>query len=55
MIDADWDSLALLSSGGNFEIDLDNPRQWTTIDDQPMVDFGGDLLNNYENPWPPDW
>jgi murein DD-endopeptidase MepM/ murein hydrolase activator NlpD len=52
LIDADWNSLMLLGGGG-FERDLDHPRQWVTATDQPVVDFGGDLLNDYEHPWPP--
>ncbi len=55
LIDADWDSLTLIGSfGRGFERDLDNPRQWQTIQDQPDVSFGGPLLNEYHNPWPPD-
>ncbi|MBN1312542.1 MAG: M23 family metallopeptidase [Anaerolineae bacterium] len=54
-IDADWDSLALLSPGNPFQRDLDNPRRWMTPYDQPNVDFGGQMLNEYANPWPPDW
>jgi murein DD-endopeptidase MepM/ murein hydrolase activator NlpD len=55
LIDADWDSLALLGSfQQGFERDLDNPRRWQTIKDQPDVTFGGFMLNEYDNPWPPD-
>jgi murein DD-endopeptidase MepM/ murein hydrolase activator NlpD len=53
LIDADWDSLALFGPGGNFERNLDNPRQWVSLTDQPVVDFGGELLNDYAQPWPP--
>ncbi len=55
-IEADWDSLAL--AGGlarGFERDLDNPRQWQFLDDQPETIFGGRLVNDYERPWPPEW
>jgi murein DD-endopeptidase MepM/ murein hydrolase activator NlpD len=52
LIDADWNSLALLGGGG-FERDLENPHRWVSLDDQPVVDFGGVLLNDYEQPWPP--
>jgi murein DD-endopeptidase MepM/ murein hydrolase activator NlpD len=55
-IEADWDSLAL--AGGlarGFERDLDNPRQWQFLDDQPDVAFGGRLVNDYDRPWPPNW
>ena len=55
LIKADWDSLTLIGSfGRGFERDLTNPRQWQTIEDQPDVRFGGPLLNNYSQPWPPD-
>jgi len=56
LVEADWDSLALIGAfSRGFERDLDNPRQWQHIDDQPDTAFGGPLLNNYANPWPPDW
>lgn len=56
LIDADWDSLALISPyGRGFARDLDNPRRWQFMDDQPQVTFGGPLLNDYANPWPLDW
>ncbi len=56
LIAADWDALALAgSSSPGFERDLDNPRQWQRLDDQPEVIFGGRRLNEYSNPWPLDW
>jgi murein DD-endopeptidase MepM/ murein hydrolase activator NlpD len=56
LIDADWNALALGATGGlGFERDLDNPRQWQYIDDQPDVAFGGKLLNQYDRAWPPEW
>lgn len=55
LIDADWHGLALFGSRNIFERDLDDPRRWVSIDQQPDVDFGGPLLNNYAQPWPPDW
>jgi murein DD-endopeptidase MepM/ murein hydrolase activator NlpD len=56
LIEADWDSLALVGGlSRGFERDLNNPRQWQFMDDQPEIGFGGALVNNYENPWPPDW
>jgi hypothetical protein len=54
LIDADWDALSL-TGGRGFERDLDNPRQWQFLDDQPDVAFGGALLNQYAHPWPPEW
>jgi len=56
LIDADWDSLALIGSfQRGFARDLDDPRRWQYPDDQPDTQFGGALLNNYAQPWPPDW
>jgi murein DD-endopeptidase MepM/ murein hydrolase activator NlpD len=55
-IEADWDSLALVGAfGRGFERDLDNPRRWQFLDDQPDVNLWGALLNDYARPWPPDW
>jgi len=56
LIEADWDSLALIGAfSRGFERDLDDPRRWQHLDDQPDTIFGGVLLNNFANPWPPDW
>ena len=56
LIEADWDALALAGAFSlSFERDLDNPRQWQFLDDQPQVIFGGQLLNQYPRAWPPDW
>lgn len=53
LIEADWHSLLLF---GNrmlpFERDLDSPRRWQAIDDQPDIQLGGPLLNDYANAWP---
>lgn len=55
-IDADWESLALASPFGvSFARDVDNPRQWQSLHDQPEVTFGGPLVNDYAHPWPPEW
>lgn len=55
LIDADWDRLALVGAAGfSFQRDLDDPRRWQDLLDQPPVYFGGLLLNEYANPWPPD-
>lgn len=54
LIQADWDSLTLIGGfNRGFERDLTNPRRWQTIQDQPDVQFGGALLNEYLDPWPP--
>ena len=54
LIDADWDQLSLVGSFGNaFQRDLNDPRRWQQIDDQPEIVAGGPDLNDYEETWPP--
>lgn len=56
LVEANWDNLALIGPFSRaFERDLDNPRKWQHLDDQPETVIGGPLLNDYANPWPPDW
>ncbi|RME46357.1 MAG: M23 family metallopeptidase [Chloroflexi bacterium] len=56
LIRADWDNLALIGPfSRTFERDLDDPRKWQHLDDQPEAVIGGPLLNDFANPWPPDW
>ena len=56
LIEADWDSLALAGTfGRGFQRDLDDPRRWQFLDDQPEVSLWQALLNNYERTWPLDW
>ncbi len=54
LIEADWPNLTLglPGEGLDFEIDLDNPTRWQNIYDQPVVRFGGSLLNDFGRPWP---
>lgn len=53
LIDADWHAIALLGPRAiAFERDLEAPRRWQSIDDQPPLDLGGPLLNDYASPWP---
>ncbi len=53
LIEADWHSLLLLGPGTPvFAIDLDHPRRWRSIDDQPTLRLGGPLLNDYASSWP---
>lgn len=53
LIEADWDRIALVGGAPmTFEQDLENPRQWNALLDQPEVRFGGSLLNDYDYPWP---
>lgn len=54
LINADWDTIALSGAfGRGFERDLNNPRRWQSIYDQPEARGGGPLLNEYANPYPP--
>lgn len=56
LIEADWDTLALVGPfRPGFERDLTEPRKWQQLDDQPEIVVGGPLLNDFANPWPPDW
>ncbi len=53
LIDADWDNLALVGSfRSGFERDLDEPRKWQHLDDQPPAVTGGPIINDFANPWP---
>ncbi len=53
LVEADWHSLLLLGSAPlTFERDLDAPRRWQALDDQPPIRFGGALLNDFAKPWP---
>ena len=55
-IEANWHMLASMGSFRYplFQQDLDNARQWMSIDDQPPVQFGGRALNAYTATYP-DW
>lgn len=56
LIDADWDALMLIGAfGRGFQRDLDDPRKWQTVFDQPDVRFGRPLINEFRNTWPRDW
>lgn len=56
LMQLDWDNLALVGPfGRGFEYDLDDPRKWQHLDRQPEAVSGGVLLNDFANPWPPDW
>lgn len=54
-ISAAWHSLSSIGSFSTqaFQRDLDNPRRWMTLYDQPDVFFGGRRLNDYAASWPP--
>lgn len=56
LIDADWDSLSLIGPfGREFARDLQEPRLWQSLYDQPETAFWGPRLNDYTNPWPQEW
>ena len=56
LIGADWDTLALTGAfSPGFARDLSDPRRWQTLAGQPDIAFWGARLNDYENPWPPEW
>jgi murein DD-endopeptidase MepM/ murein hydrolase activator NlpD len=52
--DVNWDMLVSVGPNNtNFQQDLDTPRRWMKLTDQPNVEFSGNTLNNYVHPWPP--
>jgi hypothetical protein len=53
-IEANWHALTAIGSFSYplFEQDLDNSRQWMSVDDQPIVRFWGQALNDYAAPFP---
>ncbi|GIV83673.1 MAG: hypothetical protein KatS3mg052_0680 [Candidatus Roseilinea sp.] len=56
LIDADWDALMLVGAfGRGFQRDLDDPRKWQSVFDQPDIRFGRPLINEFRNTWPRDW
>ena len=53
LIDADWDSIALFgSTPRSFQRDLNNPRRWQYLEDQPNSHLQGLFLNDYQETWP---
>ncbi|MCL5994480.1 MAG: M23 family metallopeptidase [Chloroflexi bacterium] len=56
LIDADWDALQLVGSfGRGFQRNLDDPRKWQSVYDQPDIRFDGPFINEFRNTWPYDW
>jgi hypothetical protein len=52
--DVNWDDLSLgVWPGPRFERDLDNPKRFQFLDDQPDIRFGGPIISNFARPWPP--
>jgi len=56
LIEADWEALMLVGPcGRGFQRDLDHPRRWQSVWEQPEVRFGRPLINDFRDPWPRDW
>ncbi len=56
LINVDWNRLALYSSWGrDFMRDLDEPRKWQNLYDQPQAQVGGPIVNDFARTWPLDW
>ncbi|MBX7214737.1 MAG: M23 family metallopeptidase [Thermoflexales bacterium] len=56
LIEADWDALALTGAfGRGYQRNLDNPRQWQSLYDQPDITFGGALINEFARTYPQPW
>ncbi|MDQ3699338.1 MAG: M23 family metallopeptidase, partial [Chloroflexota bacterium] len=52
--DANWDDLTLgVWPGPRFERNLDDPKRFQAIDDQPDIWFGGPIITNFGRAWPP--
>jgi murein DD-endopeptidase MepM/ murein hydrolase activator NlpD len=53
-IDADWNALLLMGSFGDisFTRDRADPLKWVRPLDQPDVQFGGAMLNDFHDAWP---
>lgn len=53
-IEAPWHTLMNVGPFSNpmFQQDMAHARRWMSLDDQPEVNFGGALLNNYDSAWP---
>lgn len=55
-ISADWDKLAMVErAAATFQYDLEEPRKWQYLDDQPEAVSGGTMLNDFDATWPLDW
>jgi hypothetical protein len=56
LIDTNWDQLALYGGWNRgFMRDLLEPRKWQTLYEQPEVQTGGPIVNDFERTWPFDW
>ena len=53
LLAANWHMLSSIGpTHPAFQQDLDAPRRWMRIEDQPEIHFGGNYLNVYAHPWP---
>lgn len=56
LVEANWHNLTLTGgSGRDFARDLEEPRKWQSLYDQPEVRTGGSIVNDFTYPWPFDW
>jgi hypothetical protein len=56
LIDANWHNLALTGgTGRDFARDLEEPRKWQSLYDQPEASTGGPIINDFAYAWPFDW
>lgn len=55
LIDADWHTLSIGADtdGTKFAVDYGHPHQWNVPADQPDTRFGGSIVNDTANGWPP--
>lgn len=54
--DVNWDNLAIVGPfGRSFQRDMNDPRKWQSLYEQPSVYTGGPIVNDFPNTWPPDW
>ncbi len=52
--DMNWHMLASIGPQEHrFQQDLSAPFRWMTLETQPAVRFSANILNNYQQPWPP--
>lgn len=56
-VEAPWHTLASIGPFTNpiFQQNLDNARQWVSLEDQPVVNFWDVTLNDYGQTWPYSW
>jgi murein DD-endopeptidase MepM/ murein hydrolase activator NlpD len=56
LIEANWNNLALTGgTGRDFARDLEDPRKWQSLYDQPEASTGGPIINDFAYAWPFDW